>query len=144
MPLRRYLVILAALTILPLLAFTAWIVLDTQREARARATRALTDTTRALSLAIDRDVAALVAALESLATARELDTGDLRTFYAHARALQERDPRWATIILADPAGNQLVNLLQPLGTPLPRMTASDQSLRDVVGERRAVITEAFV
>ena len=54
MALRRYLIILAALTILPLVGFTAWIALEVHREDRARAERALTETARALSLAVER------------------------------------------------------------------------------------------
>ena len=54
MALRRHLIILAALTILPLFVFTTWIVLELHREERARAERALTDTARALSLAVSR------------------------------------------------------------------------------------------
>ncbi|HEU5193502.1 MAG TPA: hypothetical protein VFW70_02090, partial [Methylomirabilota bacterium] len=81
MALRRYLIILTALTILPLVAFTTWIVLEVHRDDRARAERALTETARALGLAVEREVTAMASALESLATAPDLDTGNLRGFY---------------------------------------------------------------
>jgi len=81
MALRRYLIILAALTILPLVGFTTWIALEVHREDRARAERALTETARALSLAVEREVTAMVSSLESLATSTDLDTGNLKGFY---------------------------------------------------------------
>jgi len=63
MALRRYLIILAALTILPLVGFTTWIALEVHREDRAR------------------EVTAMVSSLESLATSTDLDTGNLKGFY---------------------------------------------------------------
>ncbi len=144
MPLRRHLVILAALTILPLLVFTTWIVLEMHREERARAERALTDTARALSLAVDGEIGATVAALESLATSRDLDSGNLRAFHAQALALQARQAGWTTIALAEAGGADVLNVLRPLGAPLPPVGGDPDDLRRVVTTRRPVVSDAFV
>ena len=77
MALRRHLIILAALAILPLVLFTTWIVVGLHREERGRAERSLTSTARALSLAADGEIGAITAALQSLATSRDLATGKM-------------------------------------------------------------------
>ena len=144
MALRRHLVILAALTILPLLVFTTWTVLEMHREERARAERALTDTARALSLAVDGEIAAVVAALESLATSRDLDSGNLRAFHAQASALQARQAGWTTIALTEAGGAGVLNVLRPLGAPLPPIGGDPEDLRQVVTTGRPVVSDAFV
>src|SRR5712664_2656672 len=106
MVLRRHLMILTALTILPLLAFATWIVVKLHADERARAERALTDTARALSLAVDRELIALAAALESLAMSKALDTDDLRSFHHQAQTLRAKQPSWSTLLLAEPSGMQ--------------------------------------
>ena len=144
MALRRHLVILAALTILPLLVFTTWTVLEMHREERARAERALTDTARALSLAVDGEVAAIVAALESLATSRDLDSGNLRAFHAQASALKARQAGWTAIALTEAGGADVLNVLRPLGAPLPPLGGDPADLRQVVTTGRPVVSDAFV
>jgi signal transduction histidine kinase/ActR/RegA family two-component response regulator len=144
MALRRHLVILAALTILPLLVFTTWTVLEMHREERARAERALTETARALRLAVDGELAATVAALDALATSRDLDAGNLRGFHAQASALRERHPGWTKIVLAELSGKEILNVRRPLGGP-PAPTGSDpDDVRRVVATAKPVIGDAFV
>ena len=143
MALRRHLIILAALTILPLLGFTTWIVLESNRQARARAERSLTDTARALSLAVEREVTALVAALESLATSRALDEDNLRAFYEQAAALRGLQHAWVTIALADRSGAPRFDLDHPLGAPLPRLAIGADDLLPVVQHRRPSVSASF-
>ncbi len=144
MGLRRHLVILAALTILPLLLFTTWIVLELHREERGRVERGLTDTARALSLAVDGEITAIVAALETLSTSRDLDSGNLRGFHAQAAALRARQEGWATIALADAAGAPLLDLLRPLGVTPPALNGNLEDVRRVVSGRQPVIGSAFL
>jgi signal transduction histidine kinase/ActR/RegA family two-component response regulator len=127
MALRRYLVILAALTILPLVGFTTWIALEVHHETRARAERSLTETARALSLAVEREVTSLVSSLESLATSADLDIGNLKGFYAQAAALRTTQPEWKTIVLAEPSGTALLDLRHPLGTRLPPLAPAPEA-----------------
>jgi signal transduction histidine kinase/ActR/RegA family two-component response regulator len=144
MALRRHLVLLTALTILPLLVFTTWTVLEMHREERARAERALTDTTRALSLAVDGEISAIVAALESLATSRDLATGNLPAFHAQASALRARQEDWTTIALTEAGGADVLNVLRPLGAPLPPIGGDPGDLAQVVTTGRPVVSDAFV
>ena len=144
MPLRRHLIILAALTILPLLVFAAWTVLELHRETRGRAERSLTDTARALSLGLDREITAMVSALEALGTSSALDDGDLRAFYDQAQALRMKHSAWTTVVLADATGRVRLNILHPLGTALPPLAADPHDLRRATSTRTAVVSAAFV
>ncbi|HEV8615767.1 MAG TPA: ATP-binding protein [Methylomirabilota bacterium] len=143
MELRRHLVILAALTILPLLGFATWVVLELHHEERSRAERSLTDTARALSLGLDREIAATIAALQALATSKELDAGNLRAFYEQARALQAGHRDWATILLADASGRPLLNLRLPFGATPPPLAGDPEDVRRVAATGRPVVTDAF-
>jgi signal transduction histidine kinase/CheY-like chemotaxis protein len=144
MALRRHLVILAALTILPLILFATWILLELHREARTGAERALTDTARALSLAMDREITAVTAALDSLATSRALLTGDLGTFYGQAAAVQGRHRGLTTIGLATGDGTHVLNLLQPLGAPLPPLSGDPADLRRLAESGKPLVSEAYI
>jgi len=143
MALRRYLIILVALTILPLVGFTAWIALEVHREDRARAERALTETARALSLAVEREVTAMVSSLESLATSTDLDIGNLKGFYAQAGALRTTQTEWTTLVLAEPSGAALLDLRYRLGTRLPPMAVDPAELKSMLGTRRPFISDSF-
>ena len=143
MALRRYLIILAALTILPLVGFTTWIVLEVHREDRARAERALTETARALGLAMEREVAAMVAALESLATSTHLDTGNLKAFHAQAAALQKTQQEWTTIVLGEPSGATLLDVRHPPGTKLPPIALDTAEVQSMLGTRRPMVSDSF-
>jgi signal transduction histidine kinase/CheY-like chemotaxis protein/HAMP domain-containing protein len=142
MALRRHLVILAALTILPLMLFATWIVQELHREERGRAERALTETARALSLAVDGEIGAIIAALDALSTSRDLQAGNLAAFYAQAAALRDRQPGWTTIALADASGAQVLDLQRPLGTPPPSLTGDRTDVQRVLTTGRPVVGDA--
>jgi signal transduction histidine kinase/CheY-like chemotaxis protein/HAMP domain-containing protein len=144
MALRRHLVILAALTLLPLIVFTTWTVLEMHREERARVERSLTATARALSLAVDGELTAAVTALEGLATSSDLDTGNFRAFHAQATTLRQQRPGWTTIALDDPDGTEILNVLRPLGTRLALTGKDPEDIRRVASSGQPVIGDAFV
>ena len=49
-----------------------------------------------------------------------LDTGDMARFYAEAERARSLQPDWFTIIVSDAgSGQQVINLLRPLGAALP-------------------------
>jgi signal transduction histidine kinase/CheY-like chemotaxis protein len=144
MALRRHLVLLAALTILPLLLFTTWIVLAMHGEERARGERALTDTARALSLAVDGEIGAFTAALESLSTSRDLANGNLKAFHAQAAVLRARQQGWTTIALANTSGAEILNVLRPPGAPAAPIGGDPADVQRVITTGQPVVSEAFV
>jgi hypothetical protein len=81
LPVRWHLVALVLVATLPLAAFTAIVVRRALDEQRDIVVRRMYYTARALSLAVDGEVKASRAVLETLAASAYLDAGDLKAFY---------------------------------------------------------------
>ena len=128
MKLRSYLIALVLVVMVPLLALavaaTAW----TAAAYREAAETDLQNTTRALSLAIEKEVEAVRAALFSLAASPALENADLAAFYKHARVVGEASGTW--VALVDRVGQELMTTQLPFGStlPLPHSTDSRSSL----------------
>jgi signal transduction histidine kinase/ActR/RegA family two-component response regulator len=119
MRLRTHLLVLTLGTLLPLLVFAVIAsALFAERERQTFRDGA-TQRTLALLTAVDAQLGSSVTALESLATSLHLDIDDLRAFHAEATRVLPSQPDWLTVTLALPSGQQVVNLLQPFGAPLP-------------------------
>ena len=118
MKLRFHLIALVLAALLPLLIFTFAMFRQKARLQHEAVERGMRDTVRALSLAVDREIGAVRAILETLAESPHLDTGNLRSFYEICRrALANR--RESRLILFDRSGQQLMNTSRPFGSPLP-------------------------
>jgi PAS domain S-box-containing protein len=89
-----------------------------QRE-RARFTQGAKEATVALLSAVDAELKSSLTTLTAMASLRSFDTDDLHSFYAEATRVAQTQPHWITIILLAPSGQQLVNLLRPMGAELP-------------------------
>lgn len=76
-------------------------------------------TARALTQAVDQELASARTALQALATSPSLAAGDLAGFDRQARSLLSELPG-SNVTLTDASGQQLINTLQPFGQPLPR------------------------
>ena len=123
MKLRSHLTVLVLGTLLPILIFTALLILLYHQQTRRVTEDGLEDTARALSMTLDREFGASIGALQVLATHDVLRTGNLRELDRIARGiLASQKPRWDNIVLYDPMGRELVNLRVPFGTPLPATT----------------------
>src|SRR3990167_20863 len=119
MKLRSHLIILVVAALLPVLIFTGGVIVVFDRQQRTIVENRLVDTARALSLAVDREVAAWTSTLEALGSSRHLDSGNLSAFREEAaRVLKTRDD-WNNILLTDSESRQLLNLFLPPGSPLP-------------------------
>lgn len=121
MTLRSHLITALAATILPLLliASVALIVIAQAQESVTE--RGLRETARALALTVDGMFETSIAALSVLAHSPHLESGNLAAFYEHATAV--RRPEWKAVFLVDTAGQELLTLLRPFGTPLPNLSA---------------------
>ncbi|MGZ9125353.1 MAG: cache domain-containing protein, partial [Candidatus Binatia bacterium] len=130
--LRAHLFALVMVSMLPFLLF-AFLVLNlfASREKASMAT-GLRETTRALSSALDREFEATKTALESMGTMEDFDSGDLGQVYRRLRRVLQSRPTWRTIALHDPSGQQILNLLNPNGEPLPATDFEQESFRATV------------
>ena len=78
MKIRTYLLVFALAILLPMIAFSAIAVVAFDRQQRAVVERGGIETARALVNAVDRELAPSLTTLQTLATARSLERGDLR------------------------------------------------------------------
>ena len=116
--LRSHLIALVLAALLPLLIFTFAMFRQKAQLQHETVERGMRDTARALSLALDREIGAVQAILETLAESPDLDTGNLNRFYEiGSRAVENR--KESRLILFDRSGQQLINTSRPFGSPLP-------------------------
>jgi len=114
---RRRLLILAAVSILPAALAGMLLLAYTYMEERAAAASQLQNTARALSIVVDRQLGQAEAVMQALATAPSLLSGDFESFDRQARAANPIPGSW--IVVRDTAGAQRINTRLPRGAPLP-------------------------
>lgn len=116
--LRSYLLTLVVGAVLPLAVLVTVQAVSSAQLQRADMEASLVNTSQTLATAVEHELSRSTAALGVLATSPRLDAGDIAGFYEEARASMSQMP-WLTVWLTDGQGHQLMNLLAPLGTPLP-------------------------
>lgn len=99
-------------------------------------------TARSISFAVDSDIASVTSSLQVLATASSLDSRDFRALHDQATLVLGYLNDINNISMTDAAGQQLVNTLRPLGTPLP-VTGNVGLVRQVIETRRPVVSGLF-
>ena len=119
MKLRTFLLAVVGLILVPMLGVAGIAIWWAHQDERRAMEQALLYHARSLTLAVDREVDTSLAGLKGLATSSDIDSADLRRFYEQARLAREAYRRWLTVALVEPSGRQLLNLLHPLGSPLP-------------------------
>src|SRR5437762_1903358 len=139
MKLRSNLIALVIAAVLPVLIFAGAVVIIHGSNRYGTAENQLQDTSHAISLAIDRELLASIRALETLATSEHLDSGDLRKFYDQAKQVLKTNENWETILLMEPSGQQLIDLLLPFGSPMPMSMALD-AIQEVSKTKRPVVS----
>ncbi len=117
--LRTFLLAIVSLTLVPLLGASGLAIWWAHQDERRNIEQALVFHARSLTVAVDRELETSLAALKGLATSSDLDSRNLEKFYEQARLAREAYRRWLTVAMVDPSGQQVLNLLRPLGSPLP-------------------------
>jgi len=110
---------LVVAAIVPVLAYATIMVVVFGRGERASTERGLRDTTRALTLAVDREIETSIKALEALAASLHLDTDDYNMFERHAGRVLPTQPGWRAVILTDTRG-ELIMRTARVGSVGPR------------------------
>src|SRR5205823_5252862 len=88
--------------------FATVMVIVFGRGERASTERGLRDTTRALTLAVDREIETSMKALEALAASLHLDRDEYNTFERHAGRVLPTQPWWRAIVLTDARGEVIL------------------------------------
>src|SRR5262245_22027497 len=112
-------------------------LLDAEREAARRSVR---ETTRAIALAVDQELAAAESALRVLGNSAYLTTGDLARFYEQALRARTTPESW--ILLMDRSGEQLLNTRFPFGSTLARSGAPER-FQEVIQSGRATVSNLY-
>jgi signal transduction histidine kinase len=119
-PLERRLFWIVVAGLLPLILLSFATLLYNARTQREQQIEAAEATMRSVVTAVDAELRTSFASLDALATSPRLRQRDFEGFYAEARALLQRRPAWANIVLSDPTSQHVVNVQLPPGAPLPR------------------------
>ncbi len=139
---RSRLALLVTACVLPAsLMAVALIAWDYQRQ-RTQVVRDAIGTARAMSSAVDSDLASVTSALRALSTSANLTNGDLAAFYSQAReVLLHQNAN--NILLTDATGQQRLNTLRPFGAPLP-VSANTGQIRHIFDTGTPDISDLFV
>jgi PAS domain S-box-containing protein len=140
--LRFRLTLLVLACVLPVCVIAGLLVSYAYQQKRDFLQHSVLETTRALSTAVDQELAAMQASEIALATSPSLISGDLAALHRQALEVLHDYPADSAITLSDASGRQLVDTLVPLGTPLPRLAAWPQ-LRRVFETGKPVIINLY-
>ncbi|HUF94418.1 MAG TPA: cache domain-containing protein, partial [Candidatus Limnocylindria bacterium] len=134
---------LVVVTLVPIVIFSLVLVVRLHRSERAAIERGLQETARALAVALDAQLMTDIEALKTLGASEHLDHGDFRAFYALAARVKAQHPHWDTVLLTDATGQQLLNLRQPYGTPLPPTPGNQAAFRQVMESGGPLVTDLY-
>ena len=151
-----HLIALILIAVVPLVLIAALLILRQGALQRDALEESLQQTSRALSLAVDRQLVTYRVMLESLAEADSLRNDDIEAFRRLAARVAERQGA-VFISMFDGSGQQIFNTLRPAGQPLPTpfLDARDEgakrppvgdstSIRRVLDTGHAYISDLFV
>jgi signal transduction histidine kinase/ActR/RegA family two-component response regulator len=117
------LTMLTLVTVLPLVALAGFAILRAVEAQRAQIERDVGERVDNLLADVDRQISAIQAELQVLATSPSLQTGDFWTFDEQMRTALTI--RGTAIVLLDTKGQQLLSTNRPFGEPLPRATNTE-------------------
>jgi PAS domain S-box-containing protein len=116
---RLQLARLALTCVLPAWLCVGLLVFFSYENKRSLVKQHTRETSRALTLAVDREIVIVQSALAALATSPALASNDFAVFHHQAKEVLRRHPA-SDIIMADRDGQQLINTYLPLGASLPK------------------------
>lgn len=114
---RLFWIVFAGLLPITLLSFAT--LLQNAESHKRRLIRQAEETTNAVIRAVDTEFFTTLAALDTLAASPRLARNDFTALHAEARALLQRRPNWANVIVSDASAQQLMNARLPVDQPLP-------------------------
>ena len=143
MKLRSHILIITASILLPLLAFVCLVLVLHFQSGRETQLQNLVATSRALSLALDKDFEARVAALKTLAQSVHLRDGDLKLFYEESKRVLPVHEGADAIVLVDSTGQQATNTRRSFGERLSQY--SDPGfIKKVIESRQPAVSNLFI
>ena len=120
---------------------TAVLISQSYQREHARLVRDSMGTARALTSAMDRELAGVQSALFALATSPHLSSNNLRVFFGQAKEVLPNLTIANNIVLIDANGQQQINTLRSFGEALP--SKASPQLQRMFETGRPVITDLF-
>lgn len=119
MSIRSRLVWLVIAVIAPALAFALYGTYAVYRAQSAQVDEGMKEVSRAVALAVDRELNRYATIVSTLAASPTIIRGDLRTF--HERLQQTKHAVGSSVTIFDPQGTPLADTDYAFGTPLPSL-----------------------
>ena len=138
----RSLTALVLVGVLPIVAFSAgmsWLLIDREKAA---AEGELSGTSRALTVALDRELEIQITAMQVMATGHSLDSGNLTHFVERARRVMAEHPAWLDVVLVDPHTHLIIEGALPRPDP-PPVSSAPAAIDSVVATAKPLIVGAF-
>lgn len=140
--LRRHLVVLVLVPLVPMLLWAGGLTVWSSLQERHAIERGLDEAARALTIAVDQEIRLSMAALDSAALSQMLARKDVGGFIVVARRLAAIHPEWGALLLFDAGGEVLVNTGSTAPSP-----SSIGDVQDAVGRvlagGDAVVSDVF-
>ena len=136
---RRWLVALVSVAVMPTLVAATAALLYAYKEERATFRGSLQNTTRSLALFTDREILRRETIALTLAGSPTLTRGDLKGFYEYAT--QIAPTRDKVVVLHALDGQQLVNTRLPFGAALPKSQISAE--RHAAGPLATLVSNVY-
>ena len=123
------------MTLVPISVFGAFLGLLNPIREREAIRQGMTDTARALSLAVDRQARIAITGLQALATSPSLLDGDYTRFRKQVEQFLTSHDGWISVV--DETGQQYLNTRIEPTAPLPR-TDNREWLEHIFGSQRRI------
>jgi hypothetical protein len=143
MKLRSRLYLLVAGALAPMVIFAVVAAVLLLRHESAAVERDAIGRARAAMSAVDVHLRASIASLETLATSKHLESGDIAAFHEESQRVLRTQPSWVNIGLASADKMQLSNAVYAFGKPEP-LTLEDHSFLAVLRGAKAGIGSVAV
>lgn len=127
--------------LIPLLGFSAYLVIRSAQHEQEWLGAAVRERTRSLARDIEREVATQRSDLFTMANVGTVEGEGFAAFYARAR--KEMEQQGMNVVLCDLDGNELLNTSVPLGDTLPRI-GDREAVRHVVATGQAYTSDLSI
>ncbi len=114
---RTHMLGLILATLVPMLAFSAFLAIRAAEHEQALLAATVQDRTRAAARDLEQELTSLRALLFAVANTGNVSPGDVAPLYRRAAAVL--GPRGLALVLSTPDGREVFDTRQPLGTNLP-------------------------
>jgi PAS domain S-box-containing protein len=137
---RTYLAVFAAALILPVLAFSGFLLTQYAAGERARLEQAALEEARDIAQAVDGELGNLVSSAQILALTSSVREGRFDEYHRLAQDMQRA--LGIISVVRSPEGQQLVNPLRPFGAELPNVRLpADQT---VLATKQPTVSDLFL